>query len=300
VINMTRSVAVVMAVVFAACGASRAAAGNPEARLYAYCVGMGVSGVQPRPVAEQAKLLRELGYDGAGFELWLGEERAANLRALDEGGLPLLMAWTTLNVNPAKGAAYDARLPAAIRDLKGRPVTVCVLLQGLPPGDASGVDPAVAALRGLGDVAAEAGVRISIYNHAGDWAQDLPFIVDIVEKARHPSVGYNFNLCHWLKTEGARDARPFLRAHAASLFAVTLNGATAGAKCWTNGLIRPLDEGDVDLASLLATLDGIGYGAPVGLMCYGVPGDARGHLERSMRAWRRLRACGAGTEPATF
>ena len=109
-----------------------------------------------------------------------------------------------------------------------------------------------------------------------------------MRKAAHPQVGFNFNLCHWLKVSGGDDYRPLLRANAGKLFAVTINGATRGAKAWTNGLIRPLDEGDFDNAALLATLHAIGYRGPVGLMCYGIPGDARAHLARSMAAWRRL------------
>jgi hypothetical protein len=91
-----------------------------------------------------------------------------------------------------------------------------------------------------------------------------------------------------LKVDGQRDWRPVLREHAAKLFCVTINGATTGAKTWTNGLIRPLDEGDFDNRQLIAVLEEIKYAGPVGLMCYGVPGDAREHLGRSMKAWRQL------------
>jgi sugar phosphate isomerase/epimerase len=150
------------------------------------------------------------------------------------------------------------------------------------------MESAVRALRELGDAAAEAGVRISIYNHVGNWTESLPFILEVVKEADHPQVGYNFNLCHWLKVDGERDWRPLLRGNASKLFCVTINGATVGAKDWTNGLIRPLDEGDFDNRQFLTVLDEIGYRGPIGLMCYGVPGDAREHLARSMKVWRQL------------
>ena len=79
-----------------------------------------------------------------------------------------------------------------------------------------------------------------------------------------------------------------LCANAAKLYCVTICGAQVGAQAWTNGLIQPLDRGDFDNRQLLATLAEIGYRGPVGLMCYGVPGDAREHLARSMKVWRRL------------
>jgi sugar phosphate isomerase/epimerase len=260
---------------------------KPAPKFYAYCVELGVPQVTPRPLAAQAKLLRELGYDGAGYELWLDDTLEPNLKVMDDAGLQVYILWTSVNVDPAK-TAYDPRLPAAIAKLKGRPVTVSVLLTGLGPADPKGLAPAVKALRELGDAAAKADVRISIYNHVGNWSESLPFIVDVVKQVDHPRVGFNFNLCHWLKVDGTRDWRPLLRAHGAKLFCVTINGATVGAQTWTNGLIRPLDEGDFNNQALLAALREIGYRGPVGLMCYGVPGDPRDYLTRSMRVWRQL------------
>jgi sugar phosphate isomerase/epimerase len=90
--------------------------------------------------------------------------------------------------------------------------------------------------------------------------------------------------------DGDKDYRPALRENAAKIFAATINGARIGSKTWTNGLILPLDEGDFDNRRLLATLREIGYRSPIGLMCYGIPGDAREHMERSMGVWKRWRA----------
>jgi sugar phosphate isomerase/epimerase len=86
--------------------------------------------------------------------------------------------------------------------------------------------------------------------------------------------------------DGAKDYRPLLRDNALKLFCVTISGAQVGAAAWTNGLIQPLDKGDFDNRALLATLDEIGYRGPVGLMCFGVPGDARENLMRSMKVWK--------------
>ena len=247
---------------------------------------ISVPGVVPRPLAECAGLLHEQGYDGIGFAL--DTQLESNLKTIEAAGIEPYLVWMSVNVSPAKGAAYSPQLPEAIRKLQGRRTTVSVLLGGLKPGDEQGMEPAVKALRELGDVAAEAGVRISIYNHVGNWAESLPFIVEVVRRTNHLQVGYNFDLCHWLKVEGGKDYRPLLRENADKLFVVTINGATLGAKTWTNGLIRPLDEGDFDQQGLLATLREIGYRGPVGLMCYGVPGDPREHLARSMKAWHDL------------
>jgi sugar phosphate isomerase/epimerase len=259
--------------------------GTGAPKLFAYCIEMAAPGRSPRPMEEQARLLRDLGYTGLGCELAQAETA---LRTLDDAGLALDMVWTTINVNPAQGPAYGPEVPAAIGKLKGRPSVVCVLLTGFPPGDMQGMEPAVKALREIGGTAAQAGVRISIYNHADNWTESVAFCAEVVRRTDHPQVGFNFNVCHWLKVSGRDDYERLLRDNVAKLFCVTINGATVGAKTWTNGLIRPLDEGDFDLSRFLSALDGIGYRGPVGLMCYGVPGDAREHLARSMSTWRHL------------
>jgi sugar phosphate isomerase/epimerase len=253
---------------------------------YAYCIETGVPKVKARPIAEQANLLRELGYDGIGLPLAPADELEASLKTLDAADLRAFMFWASINVNPAKPAALDPKLLAAVRKLKGRPATVSVLLGGLKAGDPQGMEPAVKALREFGDTAAEAGVRVSIYNHVNNWTESLPFIIEVVRKANHPQVGFNFNLCHWLKVDGGQDYRPLLHENAAKLFCVTINGAQRDAKTWTRGLIQPLDRGDFDNRALLATLDAIGYRGPVGLMCFGVPDEPRDHLARSMKVWK--------------
>lgn len=252
-------------------------------KLYGFCI--ETHDALKRTLPQQAQLLRQLGFDGAGYPLWLGEEMDKNLKTLDEAGVPLYLAHTRVSVAPGT-EGYDARVPEAICKLKGRPTTLSVLLQGLPPGDPQGVAQALRALRELGDVARQNGLRVSIYHHTGDWTESILQAVVVARKANHPAVGVNFNLCHWLMIDGDKDYRPVLQANADILFAVTLNGAQRGAKTWTNGLIQPLDRGDFDNRQLLAALRQIGYRGPIGLMCYGIPGDAREHLQRSMRVWK--------------
>ena len=81
-----------------------------------------------------------------------------------------------------------------------------------------------------------------------------------------------------------------LRENAKRIFAVTINGAQVGTEAWTGGLIQPLDRGDFDNRELLQLLREIGYSGPVGLMCYGIPGDVQVHLARSMKLWKQWAA----------
>ncbi len=254
---------------------------------YGFC--MDTHDAKKRSIPQLAEMLRELGFDGVGYPLWLGENLQKNLRTLDEAGLDVYQLFTTISLKPDT-TPYDPRVPDAIRQLKGRPVTISVLLVGLPPAAPHGMQRAVKILRELGDLAAENGLRISIYHHTGNWTESLLFALNVVKKADHPQVGANFNLSHWLKIDGDKPYGSVLRAHADKIFAVTINGAQRGADTWTRGLIQPLDVGDFDNRRLLATLREIGYRGPVGLMCYGIPGDAREHLKRSSKVWKAWQA----------
>ena len=113
-------------------------------------------------------MLRELGFDGVGYLLWLdevgdtplrmfGTDFDENLRTLDEAALPPLGLGAPVNVNP-KSRAYDPRLVEVIRKLKGRSLTIGVMLKGFPAGDERGTKPAVKVLRQLGDLAAASGL----------------------------------------------------------------------------------------------------------------------------------------------
>lgn len=283
-------VAMLTAAVGVALLSSAAVAATPP--LYGFC--MEVTDAKRRTLPEQVRLLHDLGFQGAGYPLWLGEKLHENLRVLDNAGLKVYLLWTAVNLKP-DAPRFDPRLPEAIGQLKGRPVTIGVLLQGLPPQDPRGMEPAIQTLRRLGDVAARAELNLAVYHHHGDWAQSLFHAADVVEKTNHPRVGLCFNLCHWLMVDGDKDCRPLLKENAARLFAVTINGAKRGAKTWTHGLIQPLDQGDFDVRALLATLEEIGYRGPIGLMCFGIPGDAQEHLRRSIKVWQTWQT--GGDEP---
>lgn len=188
--------------------------------LYAFCVEVGVPGMEPRSLAEQAAMLHKLGFDGAAYPLWLGDQLDKNLETLDRAGLALHMVETATDLR-RPDRPWDPQLPAAIARLKGRPVTICVPLFGLEPGDPQGMDPAVKILRELAGFAAKSGLRVSVYNHVDHWTERIPFALEVAKRVDRPNVGVNFNLCHWLKVEGPRDYRPLIRQNADKIFTVT-------------------------------------------------------------------------------
>jgi sugar phosphate isomerase/epimerase len=233
-------------------------------------------------------MLKELGYPGVGH-IWLDkvEERVASL---DAAGLKLFQITMTVEVAPGK-TPYDAdRFQAVCEAITGRGVQFCLLLNGMKPSDPT-VDPhAVAILRTMSDQAKDSGAQLLLYPHQGSWVERLEDSVRVADKVDRPNVGVMFNLCHWLRVDESRDYRPLLKQAMPRLWAISINGADEfDDKPGWERYIQPLDRGNFDVGKLLGTLKELGYRGPIGLQCYGIGGDAREHLARSMTAWRQLR-----------
>lgn len=242
-----------------------------------------------RSFAEQAPMLKELGYDGVGH-IWLEgvEER---LKTLDAAGLKLFQITMVVEVGPDK-APYDAaRLQQVLTLVKGRKMQFALLVNGMKPSDPS-VDPhAVDILRTMSDLARGTDAQFLLYPHQGSWVERIEDSIRVAAKVDRPNVGVMFNLCHWLRVDPSRDYRPLLEKALPRLWAVSINGADIrDEKPGWDRYIQPLDQGTFDVAGLLRTLKELGYRGPVGLQCYGIGGDVRDHLARSMAAWKKMTA----------
>ncbi|MBL8723158.1 MAG: methyltransferase domain-containing protein [Planctomycetes bacterium] len=252
------------------------------------------------PVADQASMVGELGFDGLAHGL---DELAAARLACEQRGLDLGSAYAVLTLPAPAAAAPDAAVPSpwleplrrALAELAGCPGQLWLALrhEGLAPRDPRGEAAALAALRSLVAEARVHNVAIALYPHHDFWLETSDDALRLAAAVDAPQLGVCFNLCHHLRT-GSGDPVAALRRVAPRLLAVTVHGADAAGRDWST-LIRPLDTGDFDLRPLLAALDEIGFAGPVGLQGFGVPGPARDHLTRSMAAWRSLHAA---AEPA--
>ena len=252
---------------------------------FAFC--MDTHDSEKRTLAEQAELLAELGYDGAGH-LWL-DNVDRRLQTLDAHELRLFQIYLRVSIAP-DNPPYDPRLRETLPLLKDQDVMLALLMTGLPPSDLAGDDRAVQIVRQIADMAAEHSVRVALYPHSGDWLERVEDANRIVRKVDRPNVGVMFNLCHWLKVDNEENLRPLLVSVMPHLFAVSINGTDRAAeiRAGTGNWLQPLDSGSFDVGAFLETLRELGYRGPVGLQCYGIKGDARDHLTRSMAAWRKF------------
>ena len=253
--------------------------GNP---FFALCVGTHDPAYSTPD--QQAKLLKQLGYDGMAH-VWLDGLPAA-IRAVDENGLKLSQVYIRASLVPGK-PEYDPGLEEAIQSLKGRDTILGLLVQGRPPSTEQNDPQAVEIVRRIADMAAESGLKVALYPHSGDWLERVEDAIRVTKKVDRKNVGVIFNLCHWLAVDEKKDVTASLTTAMPHLFVVTINGARHDvSRADRSGWIQTLDRGSFDNYRLLRTLKDLGYTGPIGLQCYGITGDVRDNMMRSMAAWR--------------
>ncbi len=251
---------------------------------FAYCI--DTHDAKHRTLPEQAAMIKELGYDGVGH-LWLDNVNE-RLETLDAAGLKLFQISIRVNITPDK-ETYDPRLKEVMPLLKGHDVQICLLMEGLPPSDVQGDERGVPIIREIADIARDSGTKIVLYPHANMWLEKVGDAVRLAKKVDRPNVGVMFNLCHWLKVDKEENLKPVLESALPWLLAVSINGTdhADAIHAGTGNWLQPLDKGDYDVLIVLKTLKDLGYKGPVGLQCWGIEGDAKDHLTRSMAAWKK-------------
>ncbi len=240
-----------------------------------------------KTAADQAQMLKELGYPGIGIGYAGTDSLAETLKELDERDLQLFAVYTGINVDPG-AQPYDPSLKEALKVLDGRNVILWLFAQSQSrkPSAVEGDTRAVEIIRELADAAAAHKVRISLYHHNAFWLETIQDAVRIADKVDRPNVGVTFNLCHWLKVSKDRNARAVIENAMPRLSVVNINGADIDGQDWKT-LIQTLDRGTFDMRGFLETLRDAGYTGPIGFQGYGIGGDVYDNLKRTMAAWEK-------------
>lgn len=242
---------------------------------------------QHQTARAQAETLAELGYAGISVGLDRYPSLSDLLDELDQRNLRLFTVYAGVNIDSGQ-EPYGSALRNAIETLSGRNTIVWLFMQSREhkPSSAAGDERAVAILRELADLATRHNVRIALYPHHAFWLERIEDAIRVADKVDRPNVGVTFNLCHWLRVSPNTSAKMLLTQAMPRLFAVSINGADSDGRDW-NTLIQTLDKGTFDMTAFLKTLVDAGYTGPIGLQGYGIGGDARDNLTRSMQAWQK-------------
>lgn len=239
-------------------------------------------------------MLKELGYDGFGGRV----PDETMLPAITARSLKFFNAYHVLDLNPSTPAPNDP-LRAWLVAMRGKDTVLWLAINKVTRPDGKlfatsapdADDYVLGQIRAIADVAKANGIRVALYPHTGFWLARVDDALRLAEKLNRPDIGVTFNLCHWLKVEGAdRDPVPVLRAALPRLMFVSISGADTGdtrAMSWDR-LIQPLDAGSYDVGAFLRTLRTVGYTGPVGFQGYNIKGEPRDILARSIAAWRKF------------
>ena len=231
------------------------------------------NGLPSMPLEEEAALLHDLGYQGISqvYRNQGGERLAQRVAAYRKHDLKVLSIYLDV------GDPIDSSIYRALSESGG-------FIELTVKKDSPNL---VDTLRRLAAEAEKENVRIALYPHYGFKVATMGDAMDLAEKVKHPNLGVMFNLCHFLKSENLEDLEATLEAAAGQLFLVSTCGADRDGENWSE-LIQTLDRGSFSQSCLLDALEKINYRGPVTLQGYGIKGDKKENLSRSMDAWKKL------------
>jgi sugar phosphate isomerase/epimerase len=231
----------------------------------------------------QVEMLKELGYAGIGYWERNPAGIAEMLGELDKANLKLFGVYFAIKLEdpPEK---YTALIENSIRALAGHNTTIWLAMTSdvQQKSSVNSDEQAVAIISQIADIANKNDIAVALYPHENFWLEKVEDAVRLVEKSNRRNVGVIFNLYHWLKTDKPANLQTILAKASPYLLAVTINGTSEA------GTIETLDKGTYDVCSFLQSLKLVGFKGPIGLQGYGLSGDIRENLRRSMQAWREF------------
>ncbi|MCX6867210.1 MAG: TIM barrel protein [Verrucomicrobia bacterium] len=234
----------------------------------------------------QVALVKELGFDGIGPCYTKPDALREMLAASDLQHAKMFALYLRLDLDAAEPVSPAIR--DSLEQLRGRNSILWffVTTKAHKPSDPAGDVRAVPVMRELAALAQQSGLRVALYPHTGCWVERVEDAARLARQVDRKNFGVTFNLCHWLKVDG-KDLDASLKDALPHLMVVTINGADADGKDWGK-LIQPLDSGTYDTGNMLDKLKALDWNGPVGLQHFGIKGDARANLQRSMNGWRRM------------
>jgi sugar phosphate isomerase/epimerase len=241
--------------------------------------------------ARQFDMLKDLGYAGVAWTEESADQVSSAVAEAEARGLKMFTIYCGATVSAEATLQPSPLIEPIMRALKGHGTLIWLHIGGKGPKIESltARSPVIGQLRGLADEAQRNGLKVAIYPHIGNWTERFEDALRVARLVNRKNFGVTFNLCHTLAA-GDEERIPVLLEEAGpSLMAVTINGADAGVNGprW-NRLIQTLDHGSYDVGIVLRTLQRVGYQGPIGLQGYGLGGDRRDNLARSIAAWRKL------------
>lgn len=239
----------------------------------------------PESMLEQAKLVKELGYDG--FAGHASEDYWQRRKALDKVGLKMPEIYWGLKLTDDGKITYNEEIKKIIKDSKERNLLVAFVITGK---NSNGDQLVANEIRDLAEFAKSFGVKVAIYPHVNTFVETVAHSIKLAEMIDRDNAGVIFNTCHLLKAEGEEAWQEKALAALPYIYMVSINGADSGdtQNMGWDRLIQPLGEGTFDTYQLVKLLKDNGYQGLFGLQCYNINQDCRKALKKSITTWRNF------------
>ena len=235
----------------------------------------------------QAETVKKLGYDGIHYNYTNPKDFAAKNSACRATGVPIHAVYIYTFVNKP-GKAYDPGIKQMIGMLKGSDTIIWMTLRdgvrGKQDAEAAGV------VREIATLAAESGLKVSLYPHAGFYVATAEDAVRIAKVVDLPNVGVTVNLCHELFAGNSERLAEVVKTASPYLNLVSINGASPtpgkGPKAWDT---LPLGSGTFDTDAFLRLIRDSGYRGPIGHQFYAVAGEDTQKLTLAIESWKKMK-----------
>ncbi|MGL5017977.1 MAG: sugar phosphate isomerase/epimerase family protein [Luteolibacter sp.] len=247
------------------------------------------------PASKQAETVKSLGYDGIHYNYTTPTDFATKITACEAAKVPIKAMYIYTFVDKPS-AAYDPGIKDAIRMLKGSDTVIWMTLRDGKRGQQD--KEATKVVREIAGLAAESGLKVSIYPHAGFYVATAEDAVRVVKQVDLPNVGVTINLCHELFAGNSERLAEVVKTAAPFLNLVSINGASPipgkGPKAWDT---LPLGSGTFDTDAFLRLIRDSGYRGPIGHQFFAVAGDDMQKLTLAIESWKKTKPAVLTPEP---
>ena len=232
---------------------------------------------------QQARTLKQLGYDGISYNYTKPKALAVQLEACAAHGIAFQAIY--VHTFPDQDPPYDPGFAEAIRMLKGTGCVIWMTLREVKDKTRDYDKESVAIVHDIARQAEASGLKVAIYPHAGFHVATAADSMRIAKLANRPNVRPSFNLCHEFITGNGKKVEETVRQIGPTALLMSINGMDVAGKHY----FGRLDQGDYDLKAFVKMARAAGYEGPFGLQGFKVDGDPAVNLELSMKRWMEIR-----------